>query len=98
MANIENAIYTNADHTNWHATIDGVHWGGAVDGTLWNVIVESGVKIADYSAPAVGYEQRRAAAYAKISDQLDMQWHDSENGTTTWVDHVASVKAAHPKP
>jgi len=77
--------------------IDGVHWGGAVDGTLWDVIVESGTKVADYVAPVVGYAERRAAAYASIADQLDMQWHDSENGTTTWVDHVAAVKAAHPK-
>ena len=97
MATIENASFTNADHTGWDAVIDGVHWGGAVDGTLWDVIVESGTKVADYVAPVVGYAERRAAAYAKISDQLDMQYHDAANGTTTWVDHVAAVKAAHPK-
>ena len=97
MANVENAVHTNADHTEWSATIEGVSWNGAVNGTLWDVIVESAVKIADYSAPVVGYAERRAAAYASIADQLDMQWHDSENGTTTWVDHVAAVKAAHPK-
>jgi len=27
-----------------------------------------------------------------------MQYWDSVNGTTTWADHIAAVKAAHPKP
>ena len=35
--------------------------------------------------------------YTSISDQLDMQYWDAVNGTTTWKDYVASVKAAHPK-
>ena len=43
------------------------------------------------------YVERRQAAYASIGDQLDMQYHDGEDGTTTWKDHVASVKATHPK-
>ena len=97
MAVVENATFTNADHTGWDAVIDGVHWGGAVDGTLWDVILKSEVEIADYVAPVMGYAARRRAAYAKISDQLDMQFHDAADGTTTWVDHVAEVKAAHPK-
>ena len=59
--------------------------------------LDGGVEIAEYVAPVMGYAARRRAAYAKISDQLDMQYHDAANGTTTWVDHVAEVKAAHPK-
>ena len=97
MANVENAAHTNADHTEWAATIEGVSWSGAVNGTLWDVIVKSAVKIADYSAPVVGYAERRAAAYAKIADQLDMQFHDAADGTTVWRDHVAKVKADNPK-
>jgi uncharacterized membrane-anchored protein len=44
------------------------------------------------------YQRDRAEAYASIADQLDMQYWDSVNGTTTWADHIAAVKAAHPKP
>lgn len=44
------------------------------------------------------YARARAEAYASLVDQLDMQYWDSVNGTTTWADHIASVKAAHPKP
>jgi len=41
-------------------------------------------------------EQRRSA-YPSIQEQLDMQYWDSVNGTTTWADAIAAVKAAHPK-
>ena len=36
--------------------------------------------------------------YASIGDQLDQQYKDAVNGTTTWKDAIAAVKAAHPKP
>jgi hypothetical protein len=35
--------------------------------------------------------------YGSIEDQLGMQYDDLINGTTTWLDHCSSVKAAHPK-
>lgn len=35
--------------------------------------------------------------YKSVEDQLDMQYHDAVDGTTTWIDYVAAVKAAHPK-
>ena len=36
--------------------------------------------------------ETRKAAYADIGDQLDMQYKDNVNSTTTWKDHVAAVK------
>ena len=44
------------------------------------------------------YQRDRAVAYASIQEQLDMQYWDSVNGTTTWKDHIAQVKADNPKP
>jgi len=44
------------------------------------------------------YQRDRSVAYASIQDQLDMQYWDSVNGTTTWKDHIAQVKADNPKP
>ena len=43
------------------------------------------------------YARLRATAYAPIGDQLDMQYWDEVNGTTTWKDHVAEIKARFPK-
>mgnify|MGYP005992665765 CR=1 FL=1 len=45
-----------------------------------------------------GYIQARQEAYGSIADQLDMQYWDSVNSTTTWADHIAQVKADNPKP
>tara|TARA_R110000824_G_scaffold76606_1_gene194017 strand:+ start:955 stop:1356 length:402 start_codon:yes stop_codon:yes gene_type:complete len=36
--------------------------------------------------------------YAGIGEQFDQQYQDLLNGTTTWKDAIAAVKAAHPKP
>ena len=45
-----------------------------------------------------GYISARQAAYASIGDQLDQQYWDAVNGTTTWKDAVAKVKSDNPKP
>ena len=51
---------------------------------------------ADYDAKA--YQRQRATVYPSIQDQLDMQYWDKVNGTTTWQDAIAKVKADTPKP
>jgi len=50
---------------------------------------------AEYDSKA--YARARADAYAPIGDQLDMQYHDSVNGSRTWLDHIEAVKEAYPK-
>ena len=40
----------------------------------------------------------RRSAYGDLGSQLDMQYWDNVNGTTTWKDHVAAVKTANPIP
>jgi hypothetical protein len=52
----------------------------------------------DAHMASIAYRQTREKAYGGIGDQLDMQYHDLVDGTTTWRDHVAAVKAANPKP
>ncbi len=42
------------------------------------------------------YRDRRRLAYPKIEDQLDMIYHDTVDGTSTWVDAIAAVKQQHP--
>ena len=44
------------------------------------------------------YKRDRAAAYPSVGDQLDMQYWDKKNGTTTWVDAIDKVKSDNPKP
>lgn len=45
-----------------------------------------------------GYIEARQEAYGSIAEQLDMQYWDAVNGTTTWKDHIAQVKSDNPKP
>jgi hypothetical protein len=51
---------------------------------------------ADYDAKQ--YQRDRAKAYPSWQDQLDMQYWDKVNNTSTWQDAVQAVKDAHPKP
>ena len=46
---------------------------------------------------AADYRRNRAAEYPSIGDQLDMQYHDSLDGTTTWADAIAAVKTKYAK-
>ena len=73
--------------------------------TLDAVKVAAARKAIDDAAAAVLYKTQRTGAagttdtiYASVGDQLDMQYKDAVNGTTTWKDHVAAVKAKYPKP
>ena len=50
---------------------------------------------AEYDAKQ--YQRDRATAYPTIQEQLDMQYWDNVNGTTTWEDAIAKVKADNPK-
>lgn len=42
--------------------------------------------------------EARVLAYGSTGSQLDMQYWDSVNSTTTWADHIAQVKSDNPKP
>ena len=80
---------------------------GSIEITKWNVDGKSKPTTdqlaavdaaADAAVAAARLAATRRAAYPPISDQLDMQYWDAKNGTTTWADAIAAVKAAHPKP
>ena len=67
------------------------------NGIAW---ISSGIeKTVDADALALKKVQlARAAAYPSLEEQMDMQYWDSVNGTTTWKDAIAKVKSDNPKP
>jgi hypothetical protein len=74
----------------YNKTIDG--WAQAsFDQEVETAMIADGGQSAKYA-------QYRAAAYPSIADQLDMQYHDSVDGTTTWADAIAAVKTKYAKP
>ena len=77
--------------------------GNAV--TLDQSKIDSARVTVDAEAAAIFYQKQRTGEagttdtiYLPLAQQLDMQYWDSVNGTTTWKDHVAAVKAKYPKP
>ena len=46
----------------------------------------------------VPYDEKRRKEYPPFSDQLDMLYWDTVNGTTKWKDKIAEIKTKYPKP
>lgn len=74
------------------------------DGKSFDVKDEEGNKITidqnavDQEFAKQEYKNKRAVKYPSVKEQLDMQYWDSVNGTTTWKDAIAKVKSDNPKP
>jgi len=84
-----NAVTISGDSNVWDADGNAV----AIDESL----VQAEVARLQAEHDSQAYARARAEAYAPIAEQLDMQYWDSVNGSRTWLDHVESVKEAHPK-
>ena len=69
------------------------------DGTTTTEVVDwtAEENAAHAEAEANAWKGARINAYPSIGDQLDMQYHDSVDGTTTWADAIAKVKTDNPK-
>lgn len=98
IAIIENGVVTNICEATqeWVSEHGGVDVDG-IDGVSigWKY---DGVVFTPPPPIKLSYEQLRESAYPPLPDQLDMQFKDALNGTTTWVDAIAAVKAKYPKP
>jgi len=55
-------------------------------------------KITELKNAYASAQYQRDRVYPSIQDQFDMQYWDKVNGTTTWQDAIAKVKADTPKP
>ena len=86
--NADGEVYSNLKLTNDDATMP----------TEEQVNAKIAELQADLDYQNLDYVKARKLAYKSIQEQLDMQYWDSVNGTTTWKDHIAQVKADNPKP
>jgi hypothetical protein len=96
MASISRAIKDinpNAEFSIDGTDINSIEW---LNGT-------TPISVADIQARQTLMETRdahilpRQQAYPSIQEQLDMQYHDAVNGTTTWQDAITKVKTDNPK-
>jgi len=63
-------------------------------GFTWAELV---IEVTRLEAEFTANQYQRDRQYPSIGDQLDMQYHDQVNGTTTWKDAIAKVKSDNPK-
>jgi len=70
------------------------------DGTTTEEVVDwTAEELASHAeAEANAWKGARINAYPSTGDQLDMQYWDSVNSTTTWADAITKVKTDNPKP
>ena len=94
------AEYLDKEHKgNWQTTYD------TYESIVWKLgytppsktDLEAAVGVIKSAWDAQEYARNRAKAYPSIGDQLDMQYHDQLDGTTTWKDAIAKVKSDNPK-
>ena len=85
-----NAIY--ATHLNV-VSVDDTEGAKDKDGN--NVEIDQA--LVDTWVDPNAYKYERQKAYKPIAEQLDMQYHDVQDGTETWLDHIKEVKAKYPK-
>jgi len=82
-------------------TIDGNAYAGItmIVGTKpTEAEVEAELDKLDAAYKAAEYQRKRQPEYPSIEDQLDMQYWDQVNSTTTWKDAIGKVKSDNPKP
>ena len=90
LTRMENGVRSTLSTAEYNTTIDG--WAQAsFDREVETALIADGGTSAKYA-------QYRRDAYPSIGDQLDMQYHDLVDSTTTWEDTIAAVKTKYPKP
>jgi|TARA_R110000744_G_scaffold139377_1_gene250380 hypothetical protein len=89
------AINPNAEVSVNDENFDTIQW---LNGTTAISKSDIEAKQAELKSAYDTKQYQRDRVYPSIGDQLDMQYKDLLNGTTTWKDAVAKVKADNPKP
>jgi len=90
-----NSLHPNAD---WVLNVDGRldwHSAGITQPTQAEIDAEVIRLQAVYDSQL--YARTRKAKY-DLLNQDEMRYDDVKNSTTTWVDAIDTIKAAHPKP
>jgi len=91
------SLNPNAEFKCNNEDIDTIKWlNGTEEISKSTILAEVKRLQADYDSKQ--YQRDRASQYPSFQDQLDMQYHDAVDGTTTWKDAIAKVKADNPKP
>jgi hypothetical protein len=90
------AIQSLKPNAEWVLKDDVLEWldGSQTEPTALELTAEVARLQAEYDSQA--YARNRKAEYDALN-QLEMQYDDKANGTTTWEDAIAAIKTKYPK-
>ena len=77
-------------------TVDGIEWDDGIT-PIAKSDIEAKMAEVQTAYDAKEYARTRKAKY-DLLNQDEMRYDDVKNSTTTWVDAIDAIKAAHPKP
>ena len=103
MTNIEweaQALLSLRPLASWTQRDGGLEWHDTKQTEPTKTEIDAEIIRLQVEFSAQEYARNRESAFDSIGigDQLDMQYWDQVNGTTTWKDAVAKVKSDNPKP
>ena len=87
-------INPNAEVSVGNNDVNNITWH---NGTTPIPVADIEAKMVEVQADYDAKQYQRDRVYPSIGDQLDMQYKDLLNSTTTWKDAVAKVKSDNPK-
>jgi len=92
-----NAIWSLRPNAEWVLRGDELEWLDTEQTQPTEAEIQAEVARLQAEYDSNQYQRDRATAYPSLADQADMQYWDAVNGTTTWQDAIAKVKADYPK-
>jgi hypothetical protein len=99
IAEKHHALVSLRPNTKWSMTADGViDWLDDTATCPSEEELQAEIIRLQAEYDAKQYQRDRAPEYPSMQEQLDMQYWDAVNGTTTWQDAINAVKAKYPKP
>ena len=88
------AINSSAEFIIDENNLDKITW---LNGTTPISKADIEAKMVEVQAEYDAKQYQRDRVYPSIQEQLDMQYWDSVNGTTTWNDIITKIKTDNPK-
>jgi hypothetical protein len=89
------AINPSAKVIIYEEDINTIDWGETTPISNEDILAKQTELQTAYDAKE--YQRKREKEYPSIQEQLDMQYWDKVNGTSTWQDAIAKVKSDNPK-
>jgi hypothetical protein len=98
IADKDDAIVSLRPDAQWALRGDALEWLDTEQTQPTDAEIDAEVIRLQAEYDAKQYARDRASAYPSMQEQLDMQYWDGVNGTTTWQDAIEAVKTGNPKP